>query len=173
MAVEARKTAQIANMDAVPIVMAPANIMDGNMKVAVGTVEVVNADSIASTYRMVRLPSNAIVQRVLLSCDAITSAAADVGVYQTAQFGGAVVDADFFASAQSIASALVNTDVTHEADAADAGAGNGLADAEKMLWQGLGLTADPGRDYDIVATLTAAATATGTLTMRVFFTTNQ
>jgi hypothetical protein len=78
---------------------------------------------------------------------------------------GAVIDADFFASAQSLAAALVNSDITHEADAADAGAGFGLADKEKPLWQALGLTSDPGKWYDIVATLTAAAASAGTVAL--------
>jgi hypothetical protein len=107
------------------------------------------------------------VSRVLLSCDAITTCAGDVGVYQTTDNGGAAVDVDFFASAQSLAAALANSDVTHEADAADAGAGYGLADVEKQLWQALGLTADPCRDYDVAVTLTAAAGSAGTVGLKV------
>ena len=174
MAVVLLSTAQVTNQAAVPISFAPANLAGGNLKAVAGTIEVTNGDSIASIYRMFRLPSRAIVQRLLYYCDAITSGAGDVGVYQTAANGGAVVDVDFFASAVSIASALtIGTDITHEADATDAGVGNGLADVEKMLWQGVQLTADPGRDYDIALTLTAAATATGTFAMRCFYSTNQ
>ena len=166
MAVEARKASAVTSADAgTP---AKKNIVAGILKETVGVVEVVNADSIASTYRLARVPSNARVSRVLVSCDAITSAAADVGVYDvSAVNSGAAIDVDFFASAQPISSALVHTDITHEADAADAGAGYGLADVEKPLWQALGLTADPGKYYDIVATLTAAAAATGTLSLKV------
>lgn len=136
---------------------------------AVGTVELANGDSIGSTYRLCRLPSNARISRVLLSCDAITSGAGDVGVYKTYRDGGTVVDVDFFASAQSIATALVHSDVSHEADPADAGAGWGHADVEKPLWQALGLTADPYLEYDITLTLTAATTEAGTVSMKVQF----
>lgn len=139
------------------------------LKEAVGTVELANGDSIGSTYRLCRLPSNARISRVLLSCDAITSGAGDVGVYKTSRDGGTVVDVDFFASAQSIATALVHSDVSHEADPADAGAGWGHADVEKPLWQALGLTADPYLEYDITLTLTAATTAAGTVSMKVQF----
>jgi len=38
------------------------------------------------------------------------------------------------------------------------------------LWQGLGRTADPKIEYDLAATLTAAATATGTLTVLTRYT---
>jgi hypothetical protein len=166
MAVEARKASAVTAADAGTAVK--KNISAGLLKESVGVVEVVNADSIASTYRLARVPSNARVSRVLISCDAITSAAADVGVYDIpAVNSGAAIDVDFFASAQSIATALSHTDITHEADPADAGAGYGQGDVEKPLWQALGLTADPGKLYDIVATLTAAATATGTLALKV------
>jgi len=147
-----------------------ARVVKSPLLEGVGMYEVANGDSIASIYRLVRVPSNARISQILLSCDAITSAAADVGIYQTAGNGGAVVDVDFFASAQSIASALLNTDITSEADPADAGAGFGKADAEKALWEALGLTVDPGIEYDIAATLTAAATAAGTLSLKARYT---
>ncbi len=166
MAVVNTKAASITSSDAGQAVKKTLN--GGILKESVGTLEVANGDSIASTLRLCRIASNDRISRVLLSCDAITSAAADVGIYDIASVNsGAVVDADFFASAQSIASALVHQDVTHEADAADAGAGYGLADVEKPLWQALGLTSDPGKLYDVVATLTAAATAAGTVSLKV------
>ena len=66
-----------------------------------------------------------------------------------------------------MAAALVNVDVGHEADPADAGAGFGLADVEKSLWQALGLAADPGKQYDIAVTLTAAAGSAGTIALKM------
>lgn len=167
MAVVAVKSTGITNADAK--VLNNARVFRGVLEEAVGTVEAANGDSIASVYRFCRVPSNARISRVLLSCDAITSGAGDVGVYKTARDGGAVVDVDFFGSAVSIASALSNSDITHEADPADAGAGFGQADVEKPLWQALGLTADPYIEYDIAVTLTAAAAAAGTMSMKVQF----
>lgn len=166
MAVVTTKSTSITNADALPRVPTNPHVARGSKKEAVGFVEAVSGDSIGSVYRLVRVKSSDRISRILLSCDAITTCAGDVGIYQTADNGGAVVDADFFASAQSLASALVNSDVTHEADAADAGAGFGLADVEKQLWQALGLTADPCRDYDVAVTLTAAAGSAGTVVLR-------
>lgn len=168
MAVVTVKSGPITNRDTVPIVMTKAALMGGNVKAARGTVEVTNGDSIASKFIFFEVPSNAIPLRLLIGCDAITSAAADIGLYRTTKDGGAVVDADAFASAQSIASAIVvNTDVIHES------AVFGVEDVEKELWEVLGLTADPNVMYDLVATLTAAATATGTLSLTLLYTTNQ
>lgn len=87
---------------------------------------------------------------------AITSAAGDIGLYRTTADGGAVVDADFFTAAASLATASAGTNVI---------GGNVLAPAnrEKRLWEALGLAADPVTYYDVAVTLTAAATAAGTV----------
>lgn len=159
------KTSQVTAADASAQQLVSARLLGGTLKESVGTLEALNGDAIGKQYRMARVHSRDRISRVLLSCDAITSAAGDVGIYRAQD--GAVVDADFFASAVSLASAQVHLDVTHEADPADAGAGYGHADVERPLWQALGLTSDPNAWYDIVVTLTAAATATGTLAMKV------
>lgn len=127
---------------------------------AVGTLEAVSGDSIASVYRLARVKSNARISRILLSCDAITTSAGDVGLYRTAADGGAVVDADFFASAQSLATAIANTDVTHESGVF------GIEDVEQPLYVALGLTADPCVYYDVAVTLTAAAGSAGTVSLK-------
>ena len=170
MAVELLSSTCITNSDATPPVVNAIRLQGGRIKRSVGVKDVSATASIASIVRLVRVKSSDVIDRVLLSCDAITSAAGDIGIYDVARVNsGAVVDVDFFASAQSLAAALVNTDVTHEADPTDAGAGYGLADVEKPLWQALGLTADPGKEYDIAVTLTAAATAAGTIALRVYY----
>lgn len=170
MAVVATKSTQLTNRDATPRTINNPGVSAGALVQAVGGMELANGDSIASILRLVQIPSNACGEIVKLYCDAITSGAADFGIYRTIADGGAVVDVDFYASAQSIASAITTgTEIQHEADATDAGAGNGLADLEKPLWQRLGLSADPCVDYDIAATLTAATTAAGTLGVRVLY----
>jgi hypothetical protein len=168
MAVVTTKSTAVTNADAASQTNNPLRIQGGRLHENVGTLEAVSGDSIASIYRLARVKSNCRISTLLLSCDAITTCAGDIGIYDiTAVNSGAVVDVDFFASAQSLATALVNTDVTHEADSADSGAGFGLADVEKPLWQALGLTADPGKLYDIAVTLTAAAGSAGTISLKV------
>jgi hypothetical protein len=168
MAVVTTKSTAVTAGDAFPQTLTAQKIDGGRLRERVGVIEAVSGDSIASIYRMARVSSGDRISRVLLSCDAITTCAADVGIYDiTSVNAGAVVDVDFFASAQSLATALVNQDVTHEADAADAGAGFGLADVEKPLWQALGLASDPGKQYDLAVTLTAAAGSAGTVALKV------
>lgn len=160
MAVVALKSGPITNRDASPKVLNNPIVGGGFAKIAAGVVETGSADSIASTYRMLSLPSNARVSSLRVFCDAIATApAGDIGLYKTTADGGAVVDVDFFATAQLFSSALQGTEVKHEANA-----NNGdIANLEKPIWSALGLTSDPGIMYDVVITLTVATTAAGTI----------
>lgn len=128
------------------------------------TVEVTNGDSISSKFILGSVPSTASLRELVILCDPITAAAADFGLYRTTQDGGAVVDADLFGSAVSLATAITTgTNILHESGVHD------IANLAKPLWQVLGLATDPQLMYDVVATLTAAATATGTLTARISY----
>ena len=126
--------------------------------------EVSTAEDAADELRFVRVRSNALIKQVLLSCDAVAvGGAMDVGVYQTDDNGGAVVDADHFASAQVVTSALVDSNVAHES------AVYGIEDKDKPLWEALGLSADPQIWYDIVGTVTTDMGGAGTLTLEVTY----
>lgn len=157
MAVEARKSSLITNADTVPAVLNNPRIDGGFERTKVATAAVTSSDSIASTYRLFRVPSNAVMTDLRVYCPAITTAATDIGLYRTEKDGGAVVDADLFTSAQVLTSALNGTDVLHES------AVFSLANSGKELWDALGLTSDPSVFYDVTMTLTAAAGATGTV----------
>lgn len=163
MAVANTKSTHITNADATPAVLTTgASGAGAIMREATGTVETLAADDANSVYRLCRIPSNARISSILLGTDAITGAtAADVGLYQTAANGGAVVDADFFATDVDISTAAtVFTEVMLEATATD------IAKCEMPLWQLIGLTADPQRSYDICVTVNDV-TAAGTISMKV------
>lgn len=152
---------QITNRDATPRVLDDSRESKGMLMEAIGTLEATAADTSDSTYRFFSLPSNCRVSEILMSCDDLgTAGAVDVGIYQTTENGSAVVDADFFASAQVTTTALTNSDITHES------AVYGIEDAEKPLWEALGLSEDSRRDYDVVATVTTANVDAGTITMK-------
>jgi hypothetical protein len=166
MAVVAVKSAQITNRDATPMVRNNARTAGGRLMHKRAIVAITSGDSSTSTYRLFEIPSNAVVVSVRVSSPDIgTTTAADIGIYQTTANGGAVVDADHFASAVSLSGgAISKSDVTHEA------AVYTLANGEKPLWDALGLTADTLRGYDVVATLTGAADATGTALFEIDYT---
>ena len=157
MAVVAVKSTLITNADATPVVFNSPRVDGGPERVAVATADITSGDSIASTYRMFRVPSNAVMTDLkIYSPDIGTTTIADIGLY--AADGGAVVDADFFASALSLKDGALNgTDVLHEAAVFT------IANSGKELWDALGLTSDPSVFYDVTLTLTGAADATGTV----------
>jgi hypothetical protein len=166
MAVVTTKSTPITNRDAVPSVINDGRLERATVESAIGSVTAVNGDSIASKYIFASLPSSAMVRAVLLTCGAITSGAMDIGVYRNTRDGGAVVDADLFASAQSIAAALNRSDVTNESTTYTA------AVREQPLWQAAGLTSDPQTTLDIVGTLTAATTAGGLVGLEIQYADN-
>src|SRR5581483_1901344 len=159
MAVVNTKTNAITNLDATPIVRANPWVHGGNSKQYCGTVEAANGDSIGSTYRFFRVGSWMRPVGFSLFCDAITSGAADLGLYRSAADGGAVVSQQLFASAVSIASAITSgSEIRFEQD--------DIANIEKRIWELLGLSSDPNLEYDVALTLTAATTAAGTISLR-------
>lgn len=159
MAVLTVSSTPVANADAKPIVKNSAKVAEGSLLSSVGGAAVANGDSIGSVYRMIRIKSGCRMDSLYLVTDAITSAAADIGLYQTTSRGGAVVDADFFTAAQSIATASQGIQVAH---------GNLMKAGSIALrvWEALGLPADPGIEYDVALTLTAAATAAGNVALK-------
>jgi hypothetical protein len=159
-----RSSAQIANRDAIPSVL--NNASNGPVNRAFSSVGLVGAvltvDVIGNVYRMMEVPTNCRVSSVRLWCTALGgSTAADVGVYRNTRDGGAVVDADLFASAQSLVSAVNGTEISNESTVYT------LARREQPLWQAAGLASDPGGTFDICCTLTAAVTASGTVLIEV------
>lgn len=157
MATENLLSAAITNRDATPQVkMGPAYKSD--LKEVVGVVACGTGD-LGSTYRFFSIPSNARVSQILIySPDMGTTGLADVGLYDTTSNGGLVVDADFFASAIDMKTAALNgSDITHESGVFS------LANSEKMLWQALGLSVDPCKEYDVVLTTTEAFSAGGSV----------
>ena len=159
MAVEARKSSLVTNADAVPAVLNNPRVDGGFERIEVATAAITSGDNTGSTYRMFRVPSNAVMTDLrIYSPDIGTTTISDIGLYRTAKDGGAVVDADFFASALSLKDGAINgTDVLHES------AVFSIANSGKELWDALGLTSDPSVFYDVAFTLTADADATATV----------
>lgn len=168
MAVVNKSSAAIASRDAPPSqlnsTLAKTKVATGRVKESLGVIQANNGDSIGSVLRFFSVHSSWRVSRVLASSDAVTAAAADIGLYNLpTNNAGAVVDADFFGSAVSLATAQDKVDVTREAGLIT------VAKLEQPIWQLLGLPQDPGLWYDVAATLTAAATADGYVALHGHF----
>lgn len=160
MAVANTKSTAITALDNSPPAQADAAYHGGVLKEAIGYCEVAAADDDTSVYRFCRLPSNARVSSIEIMNDAITGATDyNLGLYDTADEGGADVDQNLFR------------------DAIDISAGNGtfteidnlLAEEnrEKTLWEALGLSADPHKHYDVCLTGVTVGSGAGTIALRV------
>lgn len=152
------KSTWITNAEAVPLVLTDASKSVGVLKEASSEATVSATQTSGDIIRLVRVPSNARISQVLLSTgDATLAGAINIGVYQTTENGGAVVDADLFASALDLSGGpFNNSDQTFESGEYT------YAESAKPLWEVLGLTADSNREYDICATVTTTGNGMGT-----------
>lgn len=166
MAVVNTKSNIVTNADGDPRVKNPALIMGGRLREQVGTVEVAAADDDTSTFRMGRVHSSWRISSLELFNDAITAGTSyDLGLYDIAANGGAVVNATLFASAVDLSSARVAPlDIRYEA--------GDIINVEKAIWELLGLTADPGKFYDLVLRANTIGSAAGTISLRTRYTAN-
>lgn len=163
MAVANTKSAAIQANESIPVTQV-ASFLSANgapLNVAVATVEVAAADDNASVYRMLQVPSNAIITRLEILNDAIAGATDyDVGLYKQARYGGAAVDVDLLCDGLDMTvERYLPLDATFQI--------RGIETAEQRLWQLLGLTADPQVVYELCFTANTVGTAAGTLSIRV------
>ncbi len=161
MALEYLKSTQITNRDATPAVLNNPVTDAGVLRAKVATIAPSASASISATYRMVDIPSNARVHRVIFQAAAMGTGKFDIGVYRNTRDGGAVVDADFFASAVDCSAAVAMTDVTNES------AEYSMAEQTQQLWQAVGASEDPKSTYDITLTATSAVTNSATAMLKV------
>lgn len=155
-AVVATKAGALSNRDAIPSLLSNRVLCGGVVQHARGVCAVANGDSIASKLFFANVPSNALLISLRVSAPDIgTTTAMDLGLYRTTVDGGAVVDVDFFKAALSLNGGAISKSEQLFGNVVT------VANSEKMLWQHLGLSADPRTSYDIVGTLTGAADAAG------------
>lgn len=174
MGTSALKSTPITNLDTIPVVQNTSGQgAPGVLRGADGFVTAVAADAAGSTYRLVRVPTNAKIKSVFLESEAQGAGKINLSVYysdstvdgtQPANQGVIVPSTgnQFFASDVDLASAVA-TDATNQS-------GNYTLDKRtKELWDALGLTSNPGGFFDIVAVVhtTAITTGTGKIGIRV------
>lgn len=167
MSVEALKSTSITNLDASPVVANTAGEGAGAPQlVQTEFVTVSAAASAGSTYRMIRLASTVKVKELILESEAMGAGKINLSAYysDSTTDGTAVANQglivpttgdQFFASDIDLTSAQNNVQVINES-------GNyNLSKRNMPLWQALGLAADPGGFFDIVAVVHTTDITTG------------
>lgn len=160
------KSTPITNLDATPPVQSTAG--EGafaHLKQVDGFATVLAGSVADSTYQLVRIPSTAKVKRLVFESEAQGAGKVDLGLYYatdgrigkpTSLLAANAIDQDFFATVIDLTSAVGRTDVTNESTSYS-------VDKRTMpIWQAVGLSADPGGNFDIVATVKTTDITTGT-----------
>lgn len=171
MAVANTKSTEVTNADAAVQTLNAVGVSHGRQYTKLATVETAAADDDGSVYRFVRVHSSWSVVSIRIFCDAITSGTDfDVGLYQTAANGGAVVDADAYINTIDLSTAIkVGTEIRY---GGTNGGANGIETIGQKVWQNAGLSADSDRWYDVAATGNTVGSAAGTLSLEVTYTAN-
>jgi hypothetical protein len=171
MATSNLKSAPITSLDSIPVV--PVTTGEGGPGYVRGNsafVTALAADAIGSTYKLVRIPSNAKVKHLFFTSEAQGAGAVSLSVYYSdSAFDGTppalqglivpTTGANFFANSINVGAAVLSVDEVFQNQAV-AGANN-LSLYNQPLWQALGLAADPGGYLDIVGVVTTTAITTG------------
>ena len=154
------KSTAITNREATPrVANNPGSGSAGTVRSVQGYLASVTAAlSITSIIRMVEVDAYAIVDALEFQSAAQTAGKFDIGLYRTNTDGGAVVDADFFASVVDCASAVAITGVLNESTT------NSIAKQYLPLWNAAGVSTapPPGTKYDIALTVVTTDVTTGT-----------
>ncbi len=125
--------------------------------ITVQSFEIAAADDDGSVYRIGRIASNALLLDCKIACSAITGGTDfDLGLYHINK--GDVVDADLFMSGQSFAVASRVIDGLSAVD---------VKDANKRIWELLGLPKDPMIQYDLAITANTVGSADGEVSIKL------
>lgn len=163
MTVKHQQSTSITNRQAVPPVPnATGAGAEGYLKEVSDSIVVVAASAQDSTLRILRVPTNAKIKRVVLTTQTQSAGTIDFGVYYPVDgptglpdLAANAINQAFFASAVTV-TALGATDITNE---------SGTYTADKWnqpLWKAVGLASDPGGEFDIVGTVASTDITTGT-----------
>lgn len=140
-------------------------VRGGDLVSLAGTFEVAAADSDGSIYRLFKVNKNMVPIKIEINCDAMTGSTSwDLGLYDTLELGGAVVDANCFMSAVDLS-----------AGKAMGSEQNGLAALPiatigKQVYEVAALTSDTGpAEYDVALTANTVGSAAGTVSIRAIF----
>lgn len=174
MAVVDLLSAELTNLDADPAVMNDAINWHGRLRMKSGIVEMASGDTDASVYRFVRVRSTDSIKSIKLYHDSITGASdIDCGLYTIGS--GAVVDADLYADGFTIAVLLpAIPHVLAETPYLELRFGDAttaaINDINNTVWEDLGLSTDPGLEYDLCLTGNTVGSTGGTMAMMVLYT---
>lgn len=161
------KSTGITNADATPRVPNDSWFDTGALVQSLEFVTTTASDTNTSTYRFMRVRSSDLISSAAI-CNAANTSGTDydLGIYNTAANGGAVVDVKLLAKAIDLSSARATWTqfLPHSPSATLQRDG-----IKKRIWELLALTKDPNKEYDITLTANTAGSAGGVVSLKIDF----
>ena len=156
-----RNTDLVANLLASPQVLNDAAELNGVLRVAAGTAELLAGDSTDNDVVLLApISSKASISQLFVGSDTFGgSCTFNVGVHN---FDGTVADEDCFATA--VADAAAMTDVRYEVAT--------INTTGQKLWEIAGLSSDPGGNLYVSITFHATGGTAGTLSWNISYAVN-
>ena len=156
-----RNTDLVANLLASPQVLNDAAELNGVLRVAAGTAELLAGDSTDNDVVLLApIPSKASISSIKVGSDAFGgSCTMNVGVHN---YDGTVADEDCFATL--VADAAAMADVRHEVAT--------INTVGQKLWEIAGLSSDPGGLLYMSITFAATGGTAGTLSWNISYAVN-
>lgn len=175
MAVADTHSTTLTNLEADPLVVADIRNQHGRLRIKTETVAIAAADDDTSTYRFFRVKSSDSIKSLQLvtSADVTSGTDFDLGLYTIDS--GSAVDADLYADGISLATQVpavphvVATASYLECRFGDASTAV-VGDINNQVWEDLGLTSDPGLQYDVVLTGNTVGSAAANVTLTMLYT---
>lgn len=160
----------LTNTYATPVVLSNSYLADAGDWTTTDVCAAGASDLATSTYRFMRIPSNALVLNIAAMNDANTSGTSYKCGVLLPNAGGVVVAASdqIFFSAVTMASA--RSVWTNLLFPSILGAGGLVANTKLRVWELLGLAADPSATYEIAITAVTAGSAGGNMALQVNWT---
>jgi len=158
--INSNESVNLANLALVPPVMPQAKTNGAPILAITSIVAIGTSDLPNSMWRVARLPSNALLHKLVVSTDAQTgSTDFNIGVaYNPNKSSGATINVNCLADALTLATASRALDGLKDVS---------IANSAKELWQLAGLTADPQCSLDIILTGKTIGTAGGTCGFKI------
>ena len=129
----------------------------GSLKVAAFNIAVTSGDSIASVYKLGKVPSNAIILPI-----------SSLEVPAIAGLTSVSVGFDDL-NGTTASAALMSAVDLHSGGAFSMVSAVSVANRTQRVWQLLGFTSDPGKSIDVYASLGAAPSASGAMAGMIYY----
>lgn len=163
------KSVPITNLDATPVVpMTTGEGSQGVLRTVEGFVTTVAADAAGSTYRLVRVPTRAILKDCIFRAEAQGAGKVQLSVYYSDSTVDGTPSGNQGIVVPSTGAGFISDDIdcasaVTAVDKLGGGAAPGwnMSMHNTQLWSALGLATDPGGFFDIVAVVHTTAVTTG------------